>query len=121
MNFNPDPVKPPQEVIINWKIKKYLILQYPPFPSIIIQKTLGYYILDEHLYLTSVIFDEHLKMIFSKNTKTTVLFQKLKHLLTRSTLITIYNAFVSPHLDYGDILYDPVCMSFHKKTGYHSA
>ena len=50
MNFNPDPVKPPQEVIINWKIKKYLILQYPPFPSIIIQKTLGHYILDEHLY-----------------------------------------------------------------------
>ena len=29
-----------------------------------------------------------------------------KNLLSRAALITIYKAFIRPHLDYGDILFD---------------
>ena len=43
------------------------------------------------------------------------LLRKLQNLLPRSTLITIYKAFVRPHLDYGDILYKQAYnMSFHQ-------
>ena len=36
--------------------------------------------------------------------------------LPRAALITIYKAFIRPHLDYGDILYDQAYnMSFHQK------
>ena len=56
-------------------------------------------------------------MVFLKINKTLGLFRKLQNLLPKSTLITIYKAFVRPHLDYGDILYDQAYnMSFcHKK------
>ena len=33
--------------------------------------------------------------------------QKLRHILSRHSLITICKSFVTPHLDYGDIIYDP--------------
>ena len=32
--------------------------------------------------------------------------RKLRHILPRHSLITIYKSFVRPHLDYGDIIYD---------------
>ena len=32
--------------------------------------------------------------------------QKLRHILPRYSLITIYKSFVRPHLDYGDMIYD---------------
>ena len=36
--------------------------------------------------------------------------------LSRQTLVTIYKAFVRPHLDYGDVLYDQAFNnSFHTK------
>ena len=56
-------------------------------------------------------------MVYLKINKTLGLFRKLQNLLPESTLITIYKAFVRPHLDYGDILYDQAYnMSFcHKK------
>ena len=34
------------------------------------------------------------------------LINKLRSLLPRSSLLTIYKSFVRPHLDYGDIIYD---------------
>ena len=33
----------------------------------------------------------------------------MQNTLPRQALITIYKAFVRPHLDYGDILYDQAC------------
>ena len=46
------------------------------------------------------------------------LLDKLQNLLPRATLITIYKAFVIPHLDYGDVLYDQSFnTSFHEKLG----
>ena len=53
-------------------------------------------------------------MISLKISKTLGLLQKLRKLLPRSALISIYKAFVRPYLDYGDILYDQAYnMSFH--------
>ena len=45
-----------------------------------------------------------------------ILLLKLHNFLPRAALITIYKAFIRPHLDYGDILYDQAYnMSFHQK------
>ena len=55
-------------------------------------------------------------MVPLKISKTLVLLRKLHNMLSRSSLIAIYKAFVRPHLDYGDILYDQAYnMSFHHK------
>ena len=59
---------------------------------------------------------EHLKTIFQKTNKTLVLLRKLKTLLLRAPLITIYKSFIRPHLDYGDMIYDQTFnMSFQQK------
>ena len=55
-------------------------------------------------------------MVSLKISKTLGLLRKLHNLLPRSALITIYKAFVRPHLDYGDIPYDQAYnMPFHHK------
>ena len=51
-------------------------------------------------------FEEHLSNVLAKVKKAAGLLRKLRNILTRTTLITIYKAFIQPHLDYGDILYD---------------
>ena len=43
-----------------------------------------------------------LKMMTLKINKTTGLLPKLQNLLPRSTLITVYKAFLKPHFYYGD-------------------
>ena len=61
-------------------------------------------------------FEEHCKTILSKTNRTIGLLCKLQSLLPREALITIYKAFVRPHLDYGDVLYDQVFKaSFYEK------
>ena len=63
-----------------------------------------------------LIFEEHLKNVFNKANKTIGLLRKLSNLLPRQALVTIYKAFVRPHLDYGDVLYDQAFNnSFHAK------
>ena len=114
IKFNPDPTKQAHEVIFSRKTKE---IYHPPlvFNNTNVsqsssQKHLGV-ILDSKL-----IFDEHLKMISLKISKTLGLLRKLHNLLPRSALITIYKAFVRPYLDYGNILYDQAYnMSFHHK------
>ena len=55
-------------------------------------------------------------MASGKISKTIGLFRKLQNLLPRAALVTIYKAFIRPHLDYCDILYDQAYnMSFHQK------
>ena len=51
-------------------------------------------------------FDDHYKTILSKTNGTIVLLRKLQDLLPREALITILKAFVRPHLDYRDVLFD---------------
>ena len=114
MKFNPDTTKQAQEVIFSCKVKKTV---HPPllFNNASVtrtssQKHLGI-ILDNQLK-----FDNHIKMVFRKISKIIVLLRKLHNFLPRNALITIYKAFIRPHLDYGDILYDqPYNMSFHQK------
>ena len=61
-------------------------------------------------------FEEHLKNVFNKRNKTIGLLRKLSNLLPRQDLVIIYKAFVRPHLDYGDVLYDQAYNnSFHAK------
>ena len=58
----------------------------------------------------------HMKMAFRKISKTKGLLRQLHNFLPRSALITIYQAFIRPHLDYGDILCDQAYnMYFHQK------
>ena len=57
-------------------------------------------------------------MVSGEISKTIGLLRKLHNFLPRAALITMYRAFIRPHLDYGDILYDHAYnMSFHKKLG----
>ena len=54
-------------------------------------------------------------MVSGKISKTIGLLRKLRNLLSRTALITIYKTFIRPHLHYGDILYDQAYnMSFHQ-------
>ena len=103
MTFNPDRSKQAQEIIFCRKLKK---VTHPPLlfnnnyvSQVNSQKHLGI-ILDVKLT-----FEEHLKNVFNKTNKTIGLLRKLSNLLPRQALITIYKAFVRPHLDYGDVLY----------------
>ena len=64
----------------------------------------------------SLTFDEHLLSVQSKTNKSIGLLRELQNTLPRQELITIYKAFVRPHLDYGDILSDEAYnASFHQK------
>ena len=69
------------------------------------------------MYLeTKLNFQEHLNNVLSKVNKTIGLLHKLQAFLPRQSLVTIYKAFIKPHLDYGDIIYDQTWNeSFHKK------
>ena len=114
MTFNPDRSKQAQEIIFNRKIKK---AAHPPLlfnnnnvSQVNSQKHLGV-ILDVKLT-----FEEHLKNVFNKTNKTIGFLRKLSNLLPRQALVTIYKAFVRPHLDYGDVLYyQALNNSFHAK------
>ena len=77
-------------------------------------KHLGIILLDSKLN-----FDEHDKTTLNKTNRTMGLLDKLQSLLLRAALITIYKAFVRPHLDYGDVLHDQSFnTSFHEKLGF---
>ena len=54
---------------------------------------------------TWLTFEEHLKVITTKVNKTIGLLRKLQKTFPRPVLMTMYKAFVRPHLDYGDIIY----------------
>ena len=114
MTFNPDRSKQAQEIIFSRKFKKVthspLLLNNDNVSQVNFQTHLGV-ILDVKLT-----FEEHLKNVFNKTNKTIGLLKKLSNLLPRQALVTIYKAFIRPHLDYGDVLYDQAFNnSFHAK------
>ena len=58
----------------------------------------------------------HLKSIINKRNKTIGLLRKLHNTLPRLPLLTIYESFIRPHVDYGDIIYvQAYNVSFHQK------
>ena len=114
MSFNPDPSKQAQEVIFSRKrqnpnhdliyFNHNLVNQAPS------KKHLGMH-LDAKLN-----FEKHLDNIRITVAKTIGLLRKLQAVLPRPSLVTIYKAFIRPHLDYGDIIYDRAYNeSFHQK------
>ena len=112
MSFNPDPKKQAQEVIFSRKSKA---VSHAPLElnndliQVTSQKHLG--IIPD----TRLSFEKHLEKVLSKINKTIGLIRKLQNLLPRTALITLYKAFVRPHLDYGNIIYDQAHnTSFHQ-------
>ena len=69
------------------------------------------------MYLDSKLeFLEHLENIHAKVNKSIALLRKLQTILPRPRLLTIYKAFIRPHVGYGDTIYDQTYnYSFHQK------
>ena len=114
MSFNPDPSKQAQEVTFSRKRNKPhhpdIIFNGNPVKKSSSQKHVGM-LLDSTLD-----FDEHIKEVFDKTSKSIGLIRKLRNFLPRPSLLQIYKSFVRPHLDYGDIIYDKTFIgSFQKK------
>ena len=65
---------------------------------------------------TSLSYEHHTKSILNKVNKTTGLLRRFQLILPRHSVITIYKAFIRPHLDYGDVIYDRAFNeSFHQR------
>ena len=104
MSFNPDPSKQAQEVIFSRKCTKEdhppIYFNDIPVTQTTVQKHIGLY-LDEKLN-----YNTHIKEKLSKVYKGIGLLRNFFNKLSRQALVTIYKAFIRPHLDYGDIVYD---------------
>ena len=92
---------------------------FEKFTSLQIQSNVHQKPLQKHLrmYLDPKLdFLEQLKNIQAKVNKSIALLRKLQTILPRPTLLTIYKAFIRPHLDHGDTIYDQAYNdSFHQK------
>ena len=104
MSFNPDLRKQAQEVIFSRKSK------IPTHrPLVFNNNNVSQSFSQKHLVVIldfKLTFEDHLNNVLGKVNKEVGLLRKLRNLLPRRTLITIYKAFIRPHLDYGDVLYD---------------
>ena len=104
MLFNPGLTKPAHEVPFSRK-KKTQILPAIVFNNIQVEKAshhkhLGI-LLDEKLN-----FKQHIDSTILKINKGISVIEKHRHSLPRKSLMTIYNAFLRPLIDYRDIIYD---------------
>ena len=114
MIFKPEPTKQAQEVIFSRKTTKKIhpkiFFNNIPVSKADSQKHLG-------LHLDSKLsFDIHIKTILTKVNRTIGLLRKFQQVLPRPSLITIYKAFIRPHLDYGDVIFDQAFNnSFHQR------
>ena len=110
MSLNPTPTKQVQEIIFSHKTSHRnhpgLIFNNSIVDVTSIHKHLGM-ILD-----STFSFDEHLKSVLKKISKTFGLLRKFQVILPRKSLIPIYKLFARPHLDYGDIIYDQTFNEF---------
>ena len=112
MSFKPDPTKQAQDIIFSRKTSK----RNPPglmFNNNIVNLTTNH----KHLGMifdSKLSFDEHLKSVLKKLSKTVGLLENC--ILPRTSLITIYKSFARPHLGYGEIIYDQTFNeSFHQR------
>ena len=114
MSFNPNPTKQAQEIIFSRKTSQRNHLGLMFNNSIVnvtnIHKHLGM------IFDSKLSFDEHIKSVLIKISKTVGLLRKFQGILRRTFLIIIYKLFARPHLDYGDIIYDQTFNeSFHQR------
>ena len=104
MAFNPDPTKQAQEVAFSKKPQE----SFHPnlyFNKFVVEKVQT----QNHLVLKldkELCFKEHLKDKFAKVNRGIGILKKLSGFLPRHSLITLYESFIRPHLDYADIIYD---------------
>ena len=110
MIFNPDPTKQAQKIIFSRKTSQ----RHHPglmFNNSIVNIT------STHKHLGMIFdlklsFDEHIKSVLKKRSKTVSLLRKFQGILPGTSLITIYKLFARLHLDYGDIIYDQTFNEF---------
>ena len=100
MSFNQIPCKMAQEMILVENQRKFIILCYVLITALS-RKT---HIKKTYLHISwySIFFYAHLKVITTKVNETIGLFRKCQikqKKLPRPLLMTIYKAFVRPHLD----------------------
>ena len=104
MSFNPEPSKQAVEVYFSRKLKPpirpAITFNNNAISGVDFQKHLGIF-LDKKLS-----FDHHLHEKILKANQGIGLIIRLRSCLPRSALLTVYKAYVRPHLDYGDIVYD---------------
>ena len=104
MSFSLDPSKEAQEVIFSRKSKR------STDPSLVFNNNNVYKTFSQkHLGVTldfKLTFEEHLNNVLAKVNKAVGLLRKLRNILPRTTLITIYKTFIPPDKDSGDVLYD---------------
>ena len=114
INFNLDPNKKAQEIILSRKktasLHQVVYFDNKPVKSLQIHKHLGM-IIDSNLS-----YKHHINSILNKVNKTIGLLRKFQLMLPRHSLITIYKTFIRPHLDYSDVKYDHAFNeSFHQR------
>jgi len=112
--FNPEQSKPAQSIIFSKKkevsFSKTISFNERDIKNVECHKHLGL-ILDSKLT-----FQPHVDKQISKVNKGIGLLKKLNDKLPRNSLLTIYKAFIRPHLDYSDVIYDqPLNNSFVNK------
>ena len=102
MNSNPDPRKQAQELLFSQKTSS------KPYPSLNLNHNPVHQVqLQKQLFLVPKLsFDEHIQCILIKTHKIIGLIRKLKPVIPRAALLTIYKSFLRPHLDYGGVIYD---------------
>ena len=103
-SFNSDTTKQAKKAIFSRKTTKKI---YPKtlFSNILVSKAHS----QNHLclYLDSkLFFDIHLKTVLTKVNKAIGLLRKFQQVLPRRSLITIYKAFMRPHIDYEDVIFN---------------
>ena len=112
--FNSDPSKQVAEVHFSHKINPVNTpLVY--FNNLIVASC------ETHKYLGLLLdkrlaFDQHVEEMILRANKGIGLITRLRKYLPRNSLLTIYKAFIEPHLDYRDVVYDhPGNTSFMQK------
>ena len=103
MSFNPHPQKQAVELRFS---KKRLAMDHP----VILLNHIPVKQVDEHKHLGLILdskfsFSAHIKSSISKARKGIGLLKYLSKYLPRHTLNDLYKLYVSPHLDYGDVVY----------------
>ena len=104
MSFNPNPIKRDFRGIVSYKknppAQHVVFINNSPVASTSSQKHLGLK-MD-----TRVDFDIHLNENIYKASKGICLIKDFTITLTRNKLLSIYNCFIRPYLDYVDVSYD---------------
>ena len=103
MSFNPDPTKQAEQVIFS---SKSIRAVHPPIcfnnsavATVLHHKHIGL-VLDE-----SITFAEHIKEVVIKASRGIGIIRFMARYMHRDVLDQMYELYVRPHLDYGDVIY----------------